>query len=101
MYLSAILNLQKMPVVLVCDDPCTYVSHSMQRYPTEAELAFGETRGCFEMPSNDIPPRTGIRCPDIIPIEVQLNCNRMAMNENDFLLHPDSSTTKRYVFGTR
>ena len=69
-----------MPVVHVCDDACTYVSHSLQRYPVEAELAFGETRGCFEKPDDDIPPTTGLSCPEITPIEHSTRVpNREAM----------------------
>ena len=93
--------LQKMPIVHICDDPCTLVSHSLQRYPYEGELAFGKTRGCFELPSDDVPPTVGLSCPEIVPIEFQSQSNRKAMEKYDFLLHPDSNSFKRYVFGTR
>ena len=99
--LTVLSLIQKMPVVLICDDPCTYVAHSLQRYPTEAELAFGKTHGCYEKPSEDVPPRTNISCPEITPIELQASTNRDAMKNDSILVHPDVSTSKRYVFGTR
>ena len=73
---------------MIMDDPCTFVSHSLQRlvniiiivltemwiffcrYPTIAELAYGsDRRGCFQIPSEDEDPTSGIDCPDILPIE--------------------------------
>ena len=90
------------PVCLCCDDPCTYVAHSFARYPTESELAFGERRGCFEKPSDEVPPRSGISCPDITPIELQSGVvNREAMLNPSHLVHPDTTSSARYVFGTR
>ena len=91
-----------MPPVHVCDDACTFVSHSIQRYPVEAELAFGETRGCFEKPDDDLPPNTGLSCPEITPIEHSTRePNREAMLNASPLVHPDVPTGKRYVFCTR
>ena len=92
---------QKMPVVLTCDDACTYVAHSLLRYPIEAELAFGKTRGCYQKPSDDVPPSTDLSCPDIIPTELQSGVNRDAMLNQSILVHPDAPTSTRYVFGTR
>ena len=93
---------QKLPVGLVCDDACGYVANCFQRYPTESELAFGEKRGCFEKPSDDVAPTRGISCPDIIPTELQSGpTNRAAMENPSNLVHPDTSSSQRYVFGTR
>ena len=90
-----------MPVVLICDDACTYVAHSMSRYPTVAELAFGKTRGCYQKPSDEVPPSTDLSCPDIIPTELQSEVNRDAMLNPSLVVHPDVSTSTRYCFGTR
>ena len=90
-----------MPVVMILDDPCTYVANSLQRYPTEAELAFGRTKGCYEKPSNVFPPNTNLTCPDIIPTELQSRSDRDAMLNASILVHPDVQTSTRYVFGTR
>ena len=90
-----------MPIALICDDACTFVCHTFQRYPAEAEIAFGETRGCYQLHSDDVPPDTGLSCKDIIPIELQSVSNRHAMENSNFLSHPDSESSKRYVFGTR
>lgn len=90
-----------MPVVMIMDDPCTYVANSIHRYPTESELAFGKTRGCFEKPSNVLSPNAGLSCPDIIPTEMQSKSERDAMLNASILVHPDVQTSTRYVFGTR
>ena len=92
-----------MPVVLICNDPCTYVSHSLQRYPVEAQLAYGKTRGCFQKPDEDIPPKDDISWPEITPIEFDNTrvTNRDAMKNQSTLIHPDVSTSTRYVLGTR
>ena len=91
-----------MPVVHICDDACTFVSHSFLRYPVEAELAFGKTRGCFQKPDEKIPPNTDISCPDITPIELDKRVpNREAMNNPSPLVHPDVPSSTRYVLGTR
>lgn len=90
-----------MPVVHICDDACTLVCNTSHRYPVEAELAFGSTRGCFEKPREDLPPNK-ISCPDIIPIEFDERVpNRDAMKNPSTLVHPDVSTSTRYVLGTR
>ena len=94
--------LQKMPPLLICDDACTFVSHSLQRYPVTSELAYGEKRGCFEKPSEHNPPQKDISCPEILPIELSSReVNREAMNNLSSLIHPDVSTSTRYVSGTR
>ena len=91
-----------MPVVHICDDACTYVSCSLQRYPVEAELAFGEKRGCFQMPKEEIPPKALISCPDIVPIQLdEREPNKDAMRNPSILVHPDVPTSTRYVLGTR
>ena len=93
--------MQKKPVLHICDDACTLVCHSLQRYPVESELAYGSTRGCFENPHEDIPPKR-MSCPDIIPIELDNRMpNRDAMKNPSTLVHPDVSSTVRYVLGTR
>lgn len=91
-----------MPPLLVCDDACTFISHSLQRYPVKAELAYGEKRGCFEKPKDNTPPRKDISCPDILPIELSTTeVKREAMNNPSPLVHPDVMTSTRYVVGTR
>ena len=91
-----------MPVILINDDSCTYVDHWFHRFPIEAELAFGSTRGCFERPSEDTHPTSGLSCPDILPTEIQTTpVNRDSMKNPSILDHPDVRTQQRYVFGTR
>ena len=93
---------QKIPPLLICDDACTFVSHSLQRYPVEAQLAYGEKRGCFEKPQEDTLPQENISCPDITPIELSTReVNKEAMRNKSPLVHPDVSTSTRYVSGTR
>ena len=93
---------QKMPVVHICDDACTFVSHSLLRYPIEAEIAFGQKRGCFQKPNDTVEPLTNISCPDITPIELeQRKPNREAMLNPSQLVHPDVTNQTRYVLGTR
>ena len=89
------------PICLVCDDPCTFVAHSFLHYPTEAELAYGDRRGCFQKPSDVVPPQSGISCPDLIPTELQSGTDRDAMLNPSQLVHPDALSPARYVFGTR
>ena len=91
-----------MPELIVCDDACTFVSLSLQRYPVEADLAYGNNRGCFEKPQDDIPPRKDISCPDITPIELSAKSpDREAMNNQSRLVHPDAAPLTKYVMGTR
>ena len=79
-----------MPVVHICDDACTYVSHCLLRYPIEAELAFGQKRGCFQKPDETKEPQKNISCPDITPIELDpRKPNREAMRNQSILVHPD------------
>ena len=74
----------------------------MQRYPVEGQLAYGEKRGCFEKPSEDSAPLKDISCPEIIPIELSTkDVNPAAMMNPSNLVHPDASTSSRYVSGTR
>ena len=68
----------------------------------EAELAYGRTRGCFQKPKEDIPPKAEMSCPEITPIEFDTReTNRDAMKNQSNLIHPDVSTSTRYVLGTR
>ena len=91
-----------MPVVHICDDACTYVSHCLLRYPIEAELAFGQKRGCFQKPDETKEPQKNISCPDITPIELDpRKPNREAMRNQSILVHPDVTHQTRYVLGTR
>jgi hypothetical protein len=67
-----------------------------------SEYAYGATKGCFEKPSNDVPPNSGISCPDITPIELSAEpVNKQAMRNPSQLVHPDVPTPMRYVSGTR
>ena len=79
------------------------LSHSMLRYPVLAELVYGEFNGCFQKPSDSVLPDSNISCPDITPIEYQEKemVNRQAMLNPSQLTHPDVSTSRRYVSGTR
>ena len=95
-------HFRKSDPLLVCDDACTYVSHTLQRYPIVGQLAYGEKRGCFEKPQEDTLPQENISCPDITPIELSTTeVNREAMRNPSTLVHPDIATTTRYVSGTR
>ena len=95
--------LKKMPPLHICDDPCTFVSHSFIHYPFESLLTLGtERRGCFEPPSDELEPNTGIECTDILPIQLQENeSNPAAMQSTCTRDHPDSTNEQRYVTGTR
>ena len=86
------------------DDPCTYVRHSILRYPNESRQIYGELKGCFEPPSATVKPNSSIDCPDITPLTLSDNTqtvNREAMNDNNPLIHPDSNNLTRYCLGTK
>ena len=87
----------------LCDDACTLVQHLNHRVPTIAMLAYGETGGCFEKPSNAQKPRTDIDCPDILPLAQVENptVDRSAMKNPSTLMHPDVKGTRRYLMGTK
>ena len=77
-------------------------SHEKLKYPVMAKCAYGMTGGCFEMPSEIVPPKTGISCPDIIPIAFEVKpINKEAMLNESALVHPDVETSSRYILGTR
>lgn len=73
------------------------------KYPIESQLSLNiDRRGCFETVSDTLDPTTDIDCPDIIPIEHSENVTDFrAMEVDSQLCHPDGSTVKRYVMGTR
>ena len=67
-----------------------------------SELAFGDYRGCFEKPSLKKDPTTEIDCPDVQPLTFSDNQgNREAMNNPSKLVHPDSTSLRKYCLGTR
>lgn len=90
-------------LLVVCDDPCTLEQHIEHRNGTTAMLAFGEAKGCFEMPSNLKKPSTDIDCPDILPLTHQENPkgDKTAMENPSSLIHPDVKGTRRYIMGTK
>ena len=90
-------------LLAICDDPCTLVQHIEHRDGTIAELAYGETKGCFEKPSHTKKPTKDIDCPDILPLAHQQNQNgnQSLMDNPSTLLHPDVVGSKRYIMGTR
>ena len=75
--------------------------HSFIRYPVISELAFGNTRGCFELPDKDKEPGTKIDCPDVTPLQhSDRPANREAMLNSSPLIHPDAEGTRKYCLGT-
>ena len=66
-------------------------------------LAYGETKGCFEMPSTSKKPTEEIDCPDILPLAHQESqkVDSFAMTNQSPLIHPDVTGTRRYIMGTR
>ena len=89
--------------LVVCDDPCTLVQHDApHRVPFLAEFAYGETKGCFELPSATKAPTKNLDIPDILPLAYsEVPTNEDAMDDSAPLVHPDVAGTKRYVMGTR
>ena len=87
----------------LCDDACTLVQHLNHRDPTLAMMAYGETGGCFEKPSDTQKPRTDIDCPDILPLALVENpeVDRSRMRNPSQIIHPDIKGTKRYLMGTK
>ena len=97
-----LFSLKKLPILTICDDSCTLLQHVEHRFPTEAKLAFGETKGCFEKPSNAKLPNTDIDCPEILPLAHQTKIpDKLLMDNPSILLHPDALSDRRYVMGTR
>lgn len=86
----------------VCDDACTLVQHMSHRDRNVAIRAFGDYRGCFEVPSSTLKPSQGIDCPDILPLAHANNQNMVkdSMKNPSALVHPDVKGTRRYVMGT-
>ena len=97
-----LFSMKKLPILAICDDPCTLIQHIGHRFPTEAKLAYGETQGCFEKPSMTKPPTKNLPCPDILPLAHSSNVtDRSAMTKSSILLHPDAQSDRRYITGTR
>ena len=79
-------SFQKIPVILICDDSCTYCLHCKHRYPTLYEVAYGTDRkGCFENPDDNKPPSRGLDCPDIVPLEYE---ERPGLPNHDAMKNP-------------
>ena len=90
--------------LVVCDDSCTLVQHIRHRDGATAELAYGETKGCFEKPSSTEKPKTNLQVPDILPLALTYTTslpNASAMTNSSILIHPDSQSTRRYIMGTK
>ena len=95
-------SLKKLPIVHMMDDSCAYVRHSFSRNKVLAELAFGKTHGCYEMPDERKEPTQGVDCPAITPLSFSLKTtNKEAMENPSTLVHPDAKELTRYCLGTR
>ena len=77
--------------------------HEFIHYPLESLVSLGaDRRGCFEPPLETKVPSKNIDCKDILPIGHPENVtDENAMNDESQLLHPDCSTSQRYVMATR
>ena len=74
----------------------------MHRVPYLGELAYGESKGCFEHPSATVAPNKNLDIPDILPLAYSEGTpNEDAMTNSSPLVHPDVSGFKRYVMGTK
>ena len=74
----------------------------MHRVPCLAEFAYGETIGCFEVPSATKAPTKDIDIPEILPLAYSEGAPKEdAMTNSSPLVHPDVDGLKRYVMGTR
>lgn len=40
-----LFSLKKLPILAICDDACTLVQHIGHRFPVEAKIAYGDTKG--------------------------------------------------------
>lgn len=99
--LKAMLNTVAYRVINLLSCKSLYYRHSFLRYPAQSQKAFGQTRGCFQLPSS-VKPRKNIKCSDILPLDLSDNePNRQAMLDSDPLVHPDTANMTRYCLGTR
>ena len=97
-----LFSLKKLPVLAVCDDPCTLVQHIGHRDDQIAMLAYGETLGCFEKPSMTEPPSKDIDCPAILPLAHAVDeVDSSAMENPSPVIHPDTKEQRRYIMGTK
>jgi len=100
-----VFSLLKLPILMICDDPCTLVSHSLVKNPSVAEPAYGSNRrGCFEDPDDTKDPSSNIDCPDILPVEFREDGHYHdpnSMKNPSQLVHPDARGTSRFVSGTK
>ena len=88
----------------IADDSCAYVRYSLAQLENqeESKQAFGMYRGCFQTPSPTVEPSSNIDCPDIAPLTFSSSTvNREAMNDPNKLVHPDSTSLRKYCLGTR
>ena len=86
----------------ICDDACTLVQHISHRDAYISTRAYGDNRGCFEVPSSKIRPSRDIDIPDITPLTHVKNkhVDKAAMKHPSTLIHPDVKGTRRYIMGT-
>ena len=96
------ISLMYPPVLLICDDPCTLVSHMFCSESEFANLMFGSNKGCFEPPHKVNLPRTNIDCPEILPLSIypRKPCP-IALSDPTSKVHPISKNVLRKVLGTR
>ena len=72
------------------------------RVPFLAEVAYGETKGCFELPSATVAPTKNLDIPDILRLAYSGGTPKEdAMTDSSPLIHPDVAGTKRYVMSTK
>ena len=92
-------SMKKLPIVLIMDDPCQYITHQFTHYPVEAEEAYGSLRrGCFETVSEYVKPKGDLDKPALTHIEDQTEpANTGRMLDPSPLVHPDSSSSERYM----
>ena len=58
------------PLIMILDDPCTFISHMFCSETKLASKLFGANRGCFEPPHSTDPPREDHDCPEILPLSI-------------------------------
>ena len=96
------LSLMYPPLLLILDDPCTFIAHLFCSETYLANTLFGANRGCFEPPHSTDPPKTDHDCPELLPVSIYpRKPNIEVLNNPDSKLHPFSQTASRKVLGTR
>ena len=90
------------PLLLILDDPCTFISHMFCSETKLATKLFGANRGCFEPPHSTDPPRKDHDCPEILPLSINPRKPIAGVLKTpNSKQHPLSGTILRKVLGTR